>query len=172
MKVYAISGGPSVGKTTIINEFKRQEYKTLREAARQVAETDKRFIGKSVKETNKQDFQDAIFQFQKKMLENIKKGEIFSDRGLGDTIAYYKLYKLKIPQELVDFAKRFRYARVFILDFLNFYKPDSLRQENEEEQKKIHEEIIKAYEELGYEIIKVPFMSVQDRVSFIKAKIS
>jgi len=172
MKIYVISGGPCTGKTATINELKK-EFKTLPESARQVADNDKRFIGKSIKEINMKDFQEAIFEEQKNTLEKLKKenknGIFFSDRGLGDTIAYYKINNLKILNELMAYAKRFRYNGIFILDFLNFYNKDGLRQENPEEQKRIHETIIKTYEELGYRPIKIKFASVKERADLIKS---
>ncbi|MDO8516978.1 MAG: ATP-binding protein [Nanoarchaeota archaeon] len=175
MKIYVISGGPGTGKTATINKL-RKEFKILPETARKVANKDKRFIGKSIKQINMKDFQNAIFLHQKKTIEKLKKYKpstnnsiIFSDRGLGDTIAYYKINNLEIPQEVLEYAKNFRYDEIFILDFLNFYAQDELRQENKEEQKKIHETIIKTYEELGYKPIIIPFSTIKNRTNIIKS---
>lgn len=170
MKIYVISGGPSTGKTSVINELGK-EFKILKEAARELGDKDSRFKGKSVKGLNMEKFQNAIFEFQKKQLEELKgKNEIvFSDRGLGDTLAYYKINKLKIPEGVIEYAKEFRCAGIFILEPLNFYEKDDFRQENREEQERIHNLIIKTYEELGYKPIIVPFMGVEKRVSFIKS---
>ena len=46
-----------------------------------------------------------------------------------------------------------------------------MRDEDKEEQEKIHDEIVKVYGELGYKAVSVPFMSVKDRVKFIIDKI-
>ena len=67
----------------------------------------------------------------------------------------------------MEFARKFRYEKVFVLDFLNFYQKDNLRQESKKEQEKIHSEIIETYEELGYSLIYVPFMSVKERARFV-----
>jgi predicted ATPase len=58
------------------------------------------------------------------------------------------------------------------LEPLNFYNRDLLRQESEEEQKNIQDEIVKTYTELEYEVIMVPFMSVSKRVEFIIGSLS
>ena len=92
---------------------------------------------------------------------------VFTDRGFGDTLAYYKFAGYNIPQDKFEYAKKFRYDKVFILDFLDFYEKDELRQESIEEQGKIHNEIVEMYENLGRGIIKVPFMSVEERADFI-----
>lgn len=172
MKVYVISGGPGVGKTSVLNELGKQGHNALSESAREVSLKDKRFVGKSIKQINMKHFQDAIFCEQKKVLRELKKGEIyFSDRGLGDTLAYYAINNLKSFKELEDYAKKFRYEKVFILDVLDFYEQDDLRQESREEQIEIHKIILQAYQDLGYEPVIVPFMSNEKRVEFVLKEI-
>ena len=124
MKIFVIAGGPGTGKTSVINKLSK-EFKIILESAREVGEKDIRFRGKSVKETNQQDFQNAIFEFDKKQIDKIDKDAgdeiIFADRGLGDTIAYCKLQNLKVPFWADNYAKNFRYSGVFVLDLLDNY---------------------------------------------------
>ena len=190
-KIFVISGGPGVGKTSVVNELEKRSFKILKEAARELTQRDKRFNGKSILEINKKDFQDAIFDFQIKQIKelenkelekserknnrkNKKKKIIFSDRGLGDTFVYYELAGYKVPKDKLKYAKKFRYEKIFVLDFLDFYEKDNLRKETIKEAEKIHNEIIKMYKKIGYNsnIITVPFMSVEKRVYFILNKIS
>ncbi len=174
LKLFIISGGPGTGKTSIINEFSKK-FKVFPEAAREVGNNDPRFMGKSVKEINPYDFQRAIFDFQKNEFNKIKEKNhkiLFSDRGFGDTLAYYEFHNLKIPKDEFDYARKFRCSKIFILDFLNFYEKDALRQENNKEQKKIHELIIAMYQKLDYKPIIVPFMSILERVNFVLSKIN
>jgi len=168
-KIFVITGGPGTGKTSVIDELRGRGFRVLVEAAREISISDERFIGKSVLEADKKDFQDAIFELQKEKLSELKNDEIvFSDRGLGDTLAYYKINGLEIPGGNLEFAERFRYDGIFVLDFLDFYETDELRQESKEEQERVHNEIIREYEKLGYEVVIVPFMSVEKRVEFIE----
>lgn len=169
-KINVISGGPNTGKTTTILELKRRGYNVLQECARKIANS--KFIGKSIKEIKKKEFQDAIFDLQKERLEKLKGDKFFfTDRGLGDTLAYYRINNLEVPKEKWDYALRFRYSKIFILDFLNFYEQDSLRQETEQEQKKIQKIIIDIYKQLEYNIVIIPFMKVSERVDFILSKL-
>jgi len=169
--VYVISGGPGTGKTTTINALKTEGFRVLEEAARKVAE--EKFPGKNIKEINPKLFQEEIFKKQRKQLSKIKNedGIIFSDRGLGDTLAYYRLRVGEIPKEMLKYTRKFRYSGIFILEPLPFYAKDGLRQEDKEEAELVHKEIIKTYEELGYKPIFVPAMSVDERIRFIKKKI-
>ncbi|MEK6872743.1 MAG: ATP-binding protein [Nanoarchaeota archaeon] len=207
-KIFVISGGPGVGKTSVVNELEKKGFNVLKEAARELSQSDKRFKEKSILEINKKDFQDAILGFQIKQIKELEKNErennrknkkinrnsenddklgmgsrndgklkqevAFSDRGLGDTFVYYVLASYKIPKDKFEYAKKFRYEKIFILDFLDFYEKDDLRKETIKEAEKIHDDIIKMYEKIGYDsnIITVPFMSVEKRADFILNKIS
>ena len=71
MKMYVVSGGPGTGKTATIDELGK-EFKVIPETAREVSQNDSRFVGKSIKEINPKDFQDAIFEKQKEKIDGLK----------------------------------------------------------------------------------------------------
>ena len=172
MDFYVISGGPATGKTSLINELEKKGYFVLKEVARRVANFN--FAGKNIKQINMKDFHKKIFEIQKKEyieMKESKKQMVFSDRGIGDTLAYFKFYNLSIPSQFFNSLREIKYSRVFILDKLDFYKKDFLRQENEFEQRKIHELIIETYKELNYPIVFVPLISIKKRADFILDKI-
>ena len=171
--IFVISGGPGVGKTTTINELGKLKYAVIPEAARLVAENDERFIGKSINELNRQKFQDELLKLQIKLQENFllkNSGFGFSDRGFGDSLAYYKTAGLKFPRKYAGYIKSFRYKGVFILEPLRFYKTDGIRVETKKEQAEIHDEIVRTYEELEYSPIKIPQMPVEERIALILKK--
>ncbi len=166
--IYIISGGPGTGKTSVIKELKKKGFRVLDEAARKIALKDSRFISKNIKEINPVKFQKAIFELQRKSYLRIKPSKlIFSDRGFGDTLAYYKINNLRIPKEKFDYAKKFRFNKIFILNPLSFYVTDELRTESKKEQRIIQKEIINMYKKLDYKPIKVPSNSIKERVDFI-----
>lgn len=171
MKVYVITGMPCSGKTTTIKILKKRGFYVLEEAARIVLK--EKFGNKSAKEVNPYFLQREIFKFQEKMLRNIPLNveEVFSDRGFGDTLAYFKFHNLKIPKSFIEKTKKFRYEKIFFLEKLDFYKKDRLRKEEREEAEKIGNFIKKTYEEFGYKLINVPFMGAEERVDYILNKI-
>jgi len=169
IKKYVITGGPCTGKTTTINNLKKQGFFIFEESARKVLKT--KFKDKHSKEIDRDFFQRKIFELQEEHFNkanNSNKQIVFFDRGVGDTLAYYLFSKLKIPKDLLEKAKKQRYTKIFFLEPLNFYEKDDIRQESKKEQKKISEAIIKSYSQLGYDIIKVPIMSINKRIEFIK----
>ncbi|MEK6760975.1 MAG: ATP-binding protein [Nanoarchaeota archaeon] len=170
--LFFISGGPCTGKTSVINELKERGYNTIPEAARLVAENDSRFKGKTIKEIDLKAFQNEIFSLQKRQTGSLigKGGIYFSDRGFGDSLAYTRMANLDFPDYFFDYARKFRNSPVFILEPLEFYRTDELRTESPEEREVIHAEIIRAYEELGHPIIRVPVMEKNERADFVLQK--
>ena len=80
---------------------------------------------------------------------------------------------LKIFDSLKSSNKNNRYDHVFILPpWEDIYKTDNERRENFKEAKLICNEIEKAYIESGYNPIKVPVESVNNRIKFILKKLS
>ncbi|MEM3405435.1 MAG: AAA family ATPase [Candidatus Pacearchaeota archaeon] len=93
------------------------------------------------------------------------------DRGFGDTLGYYLYHKIKIPKIFFKKSKKIRYEKIFFLDPLKIYKKDKIKKEEEKEAKEIAKCILKAYKILRYKIIKVPFISIKDRASFIEKRL-
>jgi len=169
MKTYVISGGTGSGKTATINALKKAGCNITEEAARQILES----MGKTPHEVERDFLQRKIFNMQVKQFSETDKNLnlVFFDRGFGDTLCFYLFDGLEIPKDLLEKAKKVRYDKIFFLEPLKVYRKDNIRCEDEDEARRIGDCAFKVYSEiLGYEVIKVPFMSVKDRVRFIKER--
>ena len=164
MPKYVITGGPSVGKTTTLNELFRRGYRVIHETARAIVDEQLKKGGKTLPWTNPVKFQEEIARRQVKLEKTIKEKEIvFLDRGLADGAAYYIIHGFEPPKELLRISKK-RYAKVFILDPLPKYTTTYYRKEDKKLALKEHKLVIDIYERLGYKIIRVPVMPVEKRV--------
>ena len=174
LKWYVITGGPSSGKTSVINELKKLGYTTIPEAARLIIDREMR-KGKSIEEIRRNEvkFQLKVWRLKLFLEQRAPRNEIlFLDRGLPDSIAYFKLLKFKEDEigEIIETCKRRKYEKVFFLEQLPFEK-DYARTEDEVTAKKLSELIFDVYSNLGYEVIKVPRESVRKRVELILSHI-
>jgi predicted ATPase len=170
-----ITGGPGVGKTTLVEKLKDMGYYTIPEAARYVAEEEIR-KGSTVIPR----FKDKVREFQLKVLNaqlrferDAPKDEIiFLDRGIPDGIAYFWLHEVEPCEEIIEAAKKHRYDLVFILEPLPIYRKDNVRWEEPEIAKKAQKLIEKAYRMLNYDVILVPAMSIEKRARFVIEKVN
>ncbi len=166
---YVITGTLSSGKTTVINRLKEQGYRTIPELARVYIDAELA-KGRTIEDTrkNKLHFQHKILQMKVDMEKTLPKDEvIFFDRGVHDSIAYYKLSGLEDDGLLNSSVADSDYAKVFLLDMVE-YKKDYARVETDEERRKIQHLLIEAYAESGLEVINVPVMETkEERAKFI-----
>jgi len=166
-KVYVITGGPSSGKTTLISHISKKGYHTCREAARLLI--DKGISkGRSLEEIriSELEFQRKVLEIKLELEDKLPKDEIaFIDRGIPDSIAYYKFYGFDL-NEVLKFCKEKRYKKIFFLESLPFEK-DYARIENEKQAKKLSELIKRAYLDLGYDVVTVLRMPIEKRVNFV-----
>jgi predicted ATPase len=173
---YVLTGGPSSGKTTTILELRKKGFLIVEESARQVIEKQKA-AGENIERTaeNTDARQTKILELQlkkereteeKALKEN--KDIIFLDRGIPDGIAYYHLVGIEPNTKVLEESKKEKtnYCTIFFLEMLPYQK-DEIR-ETKEVADKAHRLVYEAYKNLGYKVIKVPVMSVEERVKFIQ----
>ena len=181
--IYAIIGGPSVGKTSIIEELKAKGKKTIEEAATVII---KQNLKKGIKcPWEKDGFQASIFKLQlelEKKAFSSSEEDYFVDRGILDNLVYleinerkntkeYKTIKTKIYSLNVDS----RYEAVF---YIEPYSKDSfktskseIRHEDTKQALKISKAIKDAYSKY-YNLIIIPGnLTAKQRADLIQTKI-
>ena len=182
LEKYVITGGPGVGKTTLIEELKAQGYATVPEASRMVILEEQQKNTGILPWTNLYEFQKLVVQKQQelevKVIQEARcipnsaaENFIFLDRGMIDNIAYCREGRIAVPEELEKAVAGVSYAGIFLLDPLSSYAQDAQRKEDGEKAEKLHQFIQEVYQEQGYAIIQVPVLSVEERVSFLLGKI-
>ncbi|HHC80997.1 MAG TPA: hypothetical protein ENK46_14030 [Flavobacteriia bacterium] len=165
---YVITGGPSTGKTTVINILHERGYKTTIEHARHYIDT-MRSEGKTVEEIRQHNrkFQLGVLEMQIDQEASLNHEEIvYLDRAIPDAMAYYQFLGLEYDTQLIEAVNKVSYKKIFILDRLPFRK-DYARTEDETGQQKIHQLIINVYKSLPFPIVFVPVVNPEERVKFI-----
>jgi len=168
---YVITGGPSSGKTKIIEYLAFLGYSVIPEAARILIDVEKS-KGKSVEEirSNEAEFQKKVLEMKIKIENRISPEQItFFDRGIPDSIAYDQICGLDTKQAISASQKR-KYERVFLLEQVPF-ENDYGRIEGEKIANDLSELLYESYSDLGYDVIKVPVMPIDKRTEFILRKI-
>jgi len=167
-----ITGGPSTGKSTVINELKNRNFNCFDEVSREI-----------IKEAQQQGIEQLFLTepllFSQKLLEGrvkqyqeadkLNKPIIFFDRGIPDVNAYLKYSKQEIPEEFERITRSHPYDRlVFMMPpWDEIYTNDAERYESFNQAQLIHNKLVNYYKELGYYLIFVPFGPVDKRVDYI-----
>lgn len=166
----AITGAPSSGKTSVIEELARRGFATQGEVARELIEALLK-DGKTISEIrqnpeNAKELQRRIIDLKftrEKALDPER--TVFMDRGMADSVTYFRIAGLD-TQEAERMSRIFHYRAVFLFDRLPLVK-DSARIESEIEAVRIDKMLAEDYKALGYELIRVPVMPVMARADFI-----
>ncbi len=167
---YAITGGPGIGKTTVLNILSGLGYNIVPEAAREVIEAEQAVGGDAVPWKDADKFQVKVLDLQLKYEGAVSGQSVFCDRGIVDGHGYCAFFGDKAPEAIAELG-RGRYAKVFILDRLPVYENDSARLEDEKTAIGIHQAVIDAYRSFGYDPILVPVLPPKERVDYMLARI-
>ena len=122
-----VTGGPSAGKTSVVEHLSFLGYKVIAEAAR-ILMHDEISRGKTVDEirSDNRSFQSRILNMKIDLEDRLDPDELlFLDRGIPDSIAYDKVDDLD-PQPAIEASKKRLYKAVFILEPLAPGNPDLL----------------------------------------------
>ncbi len=168
-------GAPSTGKTSVLNELKKQGYVCFEEISRQVTQ-------EARDEGIEHLFRQEPILFSEKLLDcriqqflsakNSDNPMAFIDRGLPDITAYLDMVNTDYSKKFTDANHKYKYDIVFWFPIWeNIYKSDNERYEDIKLAQNIQDYLLKSYKSLGYKLIEVPKLSVKKRVAFILSEL-
>ena len=169
-KRIVLAGGPSTGKTSVLNELVKLEYHCFQEAAREIFsnykqrgsdfKSDPDKISKEIYKRRHNDYYEAD-------ILNCKDNIVFYDRGIHEITAYLRSID-KSTSYWDNLPADYKYDLIFIFQpWKEIYKKDEERIEEFNDAKKISPFINEIYHESGIKIIEVPIISIEERVKFI-----
>nr|WP_321413001.1 AAA family ATPase [uncultured Allomuricauda sp.] len=171
---YVITGGPGVGKTTLLEELKSRNYDIVPEIARELIKEQQKNDGKALPWENKNLYKEMMFDRSIRSFEEIdnsvsREKPIFFDRGFLDAICYAELIKSRISDRMKSYAKNWRYHKnVFMLPpWREIYETDSERKQDWKEAVLTFEKMSETYKNYGYRIIELPKKPVPERADFV-----
>lgn len=163
---FVMTGGPGVGKTTLLDELEKRNFHYMPEIARQLIKEQIAIGGDALPWKNMELYKQIMLErwvASYKLANDERVGITFFDRGILDTFCYARLIDSPITKEMNDVAHRYRYnKKVFILPpWLEIYETDTERKQTWEEAVLTYEIMADTYEKYGYELIQVPQTTVE-----------
>lgn len=166
---YVITGGPSSGKTSLLELFESQGYCVIPEVARLVID-EGLANGKTVQEVraDEREFQDKIFARKLSVEATHDPTQLtLLDRGMHDSLAYYQSYGWEPNKAMEEGLTQARYQKIFLLDPLPVFDKDYARTEDANFANQLADLLYKAYAQYDMTPIRVPVMSLAERQAFI-----
>lgn len=166
----ALTGAPGSGKSSIIREI---EFTYRERIIPEAAEDIIKYL--QVKGDSRPwelpDFQDKILELQmqrEKQTENLE-GRIFIDRGILDGLAYYQLKGKTVSEAMlraIEESSR-RYTKVFLIELGDDCQKNGIRREDLVEAKELERLQYDNYTKVGYEVVQVPYLRIEERAKII-----
>ncbi|MCW9708067.1 AAA family ATPase [Fodinibius salsisoli] len=169
---FILSGGPGVGKTTVLTALQKDGRTCIREAAREIIRYQQSQSGDALPWKDKEQYKKRMLYKSVKDYEEAsdqKQRISFFDRGIPDTLAYARLEGLAISDDLRFYSQHYRSnSTVFIFPpWQKIYRKDSERKQSFGEVIATHKMMKQVYRACGYQPVLVPKTTTVKRCNFI-----
>lgn len=174
-EIIVLAGGPSSGKTTLINALVEKGFICYPEISRAIIKEaqeqgiDQLFLEQPLL------FSEMLLQGRIKQHQEAHEEEtnvVFLDRGIPDVLAYMHYIGDSYPKTFSDACENHRYHKVFLLPpWKEIYVSDAERYESYEQAVLIHEHLEETYRNFGYDLVTIPKDTVENRVEFLLERI-
>jgi predicted ATPase len=170
-KKIVITGGPGTGKTSLINELIKRNFICLEEISRQVILDARKDGIEQLFLTNPMLFSERLIESRMKQFheaKNTKTPFVFIDRGVPDVLAYMDYAEEYYPESFKKACHDCRYDQVYVLaPWQDIFTSDNERYENFDQAVKIHDQLLNTYDKYQYNLIDIPFDTVENRVDYL-----
>jgi predicted ATPase len=162
------------GKSTLLREISKAGIRCIAEPAREILAEQRSIESDGVPEQNPERFctlmlARSLQNYNQAM--NASEVQVF-DRGIPDMIAYAELFSID-STSFYKASDQYRYnPRVFFFEgWEEIYTTDLERKMSFEGARLFGERVRVIYQQLGYQLVNVPFQSIEERTNFILERI-
>ena len=170
---HVITGAPSCGKTTLIDQLANRGFQTVPEGARRYIEKEmaKGQTNHPILE-NPTALQRTIKDMQLRIERGLPPADVaFLDGAVPSSLAWYRAFGLD-PNQILPDCFHHRYASVLLLDPLPFQTDEERVAEVAAIAGHIHEWQARDYGALGYKVVRVPVLPREERLAFVLGRLS
>ena len=166
---YIITGGPGSGKSSLLAALINKSYQGFEEISRIIIREQHEAGGNKVPWKNLAAFAELCYERMSAQLNECQSNcTCFYDRGLPDIIAYVRRGGLNVPDKYFEKAKSYNRIVFLAPPWQEIFVNDNERPESFEDSVEIYKFLKSTYEELGFSIVELPKVSIEERVCFIE----
>ncbi|MDE1170568.1 MAG: ATP-binding protein [Verrucomicrobium sp.] len=164
-----LAGAPSSGKTTLLEELRRQGFPCATEPARAYMEQElKKGVPMEVIRADQEVLERRVKEWERADRASLPKDAlVFVDSATDvDALAYMRWFGIEPSASWIDDARAVWFGAVYIMDRLPF-ELDGLRTENDVVAEFLDRELEKVYRLQGARVVRVPLLPPAERAAFI-----
>jgi predicted ATPase len=152
-----------------LNVLARRGFVAVPEVARQILEEDAaNGFGADDSRRNEQAFQDRVLRRKIELERSLDRSvPTFLDRGVPDTLAFYRLHGWTVPKTLLSAVEACDYGAAFLLQPIVGLAEDEFRTETDDQRRRLSELLLHAYAESSVPLVSLPVATVEVRVGLI-----
>lgn len=173
--LFVVTGGPGAGKSTLIVELTRRGLQSMPEAGRAIIRDQVVIGGPALPWGDRALYAELMLGWELRSYHEAaaRTGPVVMDRGIPDIVGYLRLIGLPVPQHIEEAARRFRYNRtVFLAPYWEaIFAQDAERKQGREEAEATARMMAETYAALGYEMVELPRVSVEERADFVMKRL-
>ncbi len=169
MKPIVITGGPGAGKTTLLNALAQQGYATFAESSRTLIEQQSQLQDGILPWTNLPQFALLCLDLMSKQKREAQAHDVaFVDRAIPDILAYLRVGGCPVDDKFIHQSAGYHSKVLTCRPKASIYVQDQVRPHSFEDALNIHQTLVATYVDLGYQVVEVPWGSVEQRVRFVQ----
>jgi len=173
---FVLTGGPSSGKSALIDALEQEGYARSVEAGRAIIQDQVLIGGHALPWDDRILFSELMLSWEMHSYHMAQRcaGPVFFDRGVPDVLGYLRLIGHPIPRQMQKAAETFRYnPKAFVAPpWREIFHQDRERKQDFDEAMRTYDAILATYPEYGYQLIELPRVSVDERVRFVLQSIN
>lgn len=162
-----ITGGPGTGKSSLLAALEQKGYSCFPEVSRIIIAEQQAEGGDLFPWGNMAAFAEECFSRMQQQLAKSPVGISFFDRGIPDIAAYMQRYGLSVPSEYLNVADVYSSSVLICPPWLEIFKNDPQRPETYEETCLLHRHLVETYTSLGFSIVEMPKISIEERALWV-----
>lgn len=171
-RFFVLTGGPGSGKSTLLAALVEEGFAVMPEAGRAVIREQVAAGGRALPWDDRAAFADLMLErdIHSYMHALALPGLVLFDRGIPDVLGYLRLCDMPVPAAVDTAARIYRYnTRVFLAPhWPEIFTQDAERKQTPEEAAATTRVMEEVYAGLGYTLVTLPLVSVNDRVRFVR----
>jgi predicted ATPase len=164
-----ISGGPGSGKSTLVQALAARGFSCTAEVGRRIIRQQMAIDGQALPWKDRALFAETMLALEIENHLAQPPRTVWFDRGVPDVIGYLRLEGLPVPPHMLRAAERYRYHPEVLIcpPWPEIFGQDEERRQTAEVAAATCAAMEDVYRSLGYGLVEIPRLPVEDRVGFV-----